>query len=416
MAPFLTLWVGQAFSLLGSNLVQFALVWWLTMETGSATVLAFATMMAVVPGIVVGPFAGALVDRWNRRRVMIVADGIVALATVVLVVLYALEAAQVWHVYGVMIVRAAAASFHWPAMQASTTLMVPERHLARVAGMNQTIWGVGSIVAPPLGALLLEILPMQGVLAIDVVTAMIAITPLLFIRVPQPPRAAVAGATGPSVLADMGEGLRYVWGWPGLLMVIGMSAVIYLLLMPAGALTPLIVANHFGGGALEFAWLETSWGVGMVGGGLILSIWGGFRRRMVTALLAMAIMGVGNTLVGVAPAQAILLAVAGMFLFGFTLPIMNGSLMAILQATIPPEIQGRVLTLMMSMTSLMIPVGLAVAGPVADALNPQIWYVVGGITTTAMALGGFFVPALRRIEHQKAGAVASPRRESGLAP
>ena len=403
LAPFLTIWTGQAFSLLGSHLVQFALVWWLTKETGSATVLAVATMAAFVPGIIVGPFAGALVDRWNRRVVMIAADGIIALATLFLAALFALGIVQVWHVYAAIVVRATAGSFHWPAMQASTTLIVPERHLSRVAGLNQTLWGLCSIIAPPLGALLLSLLPTQGVLAIDVGTALVAIAPLLFLSVPQPARASAAGAARPSVLADVAEGLRLVWAWPGLMLVITGGAIIHLLLIPASALTPLIVTNHFGGGAAEFALLDASWGVGMVGGGLILGVWGGFRRRIVTALSAMALMGVGNAGVGLAPAQAIQLAVAGMFLFGLTLPMLNGSLTAILQATVPPATQGRVLTLLNSLSSLMIPVGLAAAGPVADALSPQFWYVAGGLSTTAMAVAGFFVPALMRLEEGRKG-------------
>ena len=134
--------------------MQFALVWWLTETTGSATVLAFASIVAVLPRVFLGPIAGALVDRWNRRLVMMVADSVIALAVVVLAVLYALDAVQIWHIYLLMFIRAAGGAFHWPAMQASTTLMVPERHLSRVAGLNQTLNGVANILSPPLGALL----------------------------------------------------------------------------------------------------------------------------------------------------------------------------------------------------------------------------------------------------------------------
>ena len=160
---FFAIWTGQAFSLLGSMLVQFALVWWLTQTTGSATVLAMATLVAVLPGIVIGPFAGALVDRWNRRLIMIVADSLIALVTLWLIYLYATGRMQVWQVYVAMFLRAALGGFHWPAMQSSTSLMVPKEHLARVAGLNQTMMGVMNIISPPLGALLLSVLPLgQG--------------------------------------------------------------------------------------------------------------------------------------------------------------------------------------------------------------------------------------------------------------
>jgi len=168
MKPFLIIWIGQAFSLLGSQLVQFALVWWLTRTTGSATMLALATLAALLPQILIGPFAGALVDRWSRRRVMIVADIAIALATLGLAVLFWLNVAQVWNIYVLLLIRATGAAFHWPAMQASTPLMVPQKHLSRVAGLNQTLSGLAGILIPPLGALAIEVLPMQGVLAIDV--------------------------------------------------------------------------------------------------------------------------------------------------------------------------------------------------------------------------------------------------------
>jgi DHA3 family macrolide efflux protein-like MFS transporter len=158
MIPFFTIWAGQAFSLVGSQVVQFALVWWLTQLTGSATVLATASLVALLPEIVLSPIAGAYVDRWNRRIVMIVADGLIALASLWLAYLFWIGATQVWHVYVILAIRAVGGSFHWPAMQASTSLMVPKEQLTRVAGLNQTLKGVLNIACPPLGALLLAIM------------------------------------------------------------------------------------------------------------------------------------------------------------------------------------------------------------------------------------------------------------------
>ena len=187
--PFFTIWGGQAFSLLGSQLAQFALVWWLTEETGSATVLALATLVALLPQIFLGPVMGALVDRWNRRVVMIVADACIALVGLVLAYLFWSEALEIWHVYLVMFARALGGAVHWPAMQASTTLLVPKKELSRVGGMNQTLYGLLGITAPPLGALLMEWLPLHGIMLIDVATAALAIGPLFFIHIPQPERA-----------------------------------------------------------------------------------------------------------------------------------------------------------------------------------------------------------------------------------
>ena len=278
-APFFTIWGGQAFSLLGSQLVQFALVWWLTKTTGSATILATATLVALLPQVLLGPLAGALVDRWNRRAIMIVADASIALVTVGLAVLFWTGQVQIWHVYLLMFLRAVGGGFHWPAMQASTSLMVPKEHLARIQGLNQML-GAMNIGSAPLGALLLGLLPMQGVLSIDVGTALLAILPLLFIPIPQPERSASqespSGKT--TVLQDIGAGFRYVWGWPGLMMIMVMATLINLLLTPAISLQPILVTKHFSGQALELAWMEAAWGLGVVAGGLTLSAWGGFRR------------------------------------------------------------------------------------------------------------------------------------------
>lgn len=407
MVPFLLVWQGQTFSLLGSQLVQFALVWWLTKTTGSATVLAFATMMALLPPIILGPFAGALVDRWNRRTVMILADGGIALATVVLAVLYALGVVQVWHIYVLMFIRALGAAFHWPAMQGSTTLMVPGKHLSRVAGLNQTVYGFANVAAPPLGALLLEVVPMQGILAIDVGTALLAIAPLAFIRIPQPERMQTGLATGgqPTVLADFREGLRLVWGWPGMMIIIGIAMLLNLLVTPALSLLPIMVTKHFGGGAVEFAWLESAWGVGVVLGGLILGAWGGFKRRVVTGMLGLALQGLGILVLGVTPADAFFLSVGAIFFAGLMNPIVNGSLFATVQVTVSPEMQGRIFTLLHSGAMAMTPLGLAIAGPVADRLSVQLWFMIGGMATSAIGLGAFFVPAVMGIEDRAPDAI-----------
>ncbi len=187
---FFTIWGGQALSLLGSQLVQFSLIWYLTVSTGSATVLATASLVAMLPGVILGPFIGTLVDRWNRRLIMLLADSLVALATIALAVLFALNVMSIWHIYVVMFIRSLAGSFHGNAMNASTSLMVPVEKLTHIQGINQMLTGGLNVVAAPLGALLLEMLPIQGILAIDVVTALFAILPLIFIQIPQPERIA----------------------------------------------------------------------------------------------------------------------------------------------------------------------------------------------------------------------------------
>lgn len=405
--PFFTIWIGQALSLVGSQVGGFALVWWLTKESGgSATVLAGMTFIAMLPGVILGPFVGALVDRWDRRRVMIVADSLIALFSAGLAALAWLDILQIWHVYVIMFVRALGGTFHFSAMQASTSLMVPKSQLARVGGMNQTLRGALDIITPPLGALLMELLPLYLIMGIDVVTAAFAIVPLFFVPVPQPPRRAVEEqpvlverqSPVAALLRDVGEGFSYVWHWTGLFIILLMATVLNMLANPGFSLLPILVKNHFGGDALQLGWLSSSWGIGLIAGGLTLSVWGGFRRKIYTSLMGLFGMGLGTLLVGVASPAGFWLAWGGMLLAGFMNPIVNAPFMAILQSAVAPEIQGRVFTAVGSMAGAASLLGMAIAGPVADQFGVQVWFVAAGIISILMAVAMRSIPAVMRLE------------------
>lgn len=400
---FFTIWTGQAFSLLGSQLVSFAVIWWLTQKTGSATVLATASLVGLLPQVILGPLTGALVDRWSRRLTMMIADGLIALATVILAVLFALGHVQIWQVYALLFVRSVCGGFHWPAMQASTSLMVPKEHLARIQGLNQMLQGGMNIASAPLGALLLAWLPMEGILAIDVFTAMLAIGPLFFFEIPQPERRDLpASALGKSSLRqDLAAGFRYVWSWPGLMLIGIMAAVINFLLNPAFALLPILVTKHFNGQAIQLATLESFSGIGFIVGGLILSTWGGFKRRVITSLAGLIAMGMGCLVMGLLPSSAFILAVGTMLFIGVINPIVNGPLLAAVQAVVAPEMQGRVFTLIGTMAAGMSPIGLIIAGPISDKLGVQTWFIIGGIVTGLMGIIGFFIPAIMHFEDGK---------------
>lgn len=410
---FFTIWGGQVFSLLGSRIVQFALVWWLTKTTGSGTVLATATMAALIPGVALGPFIGPLIDRWNRRYIMIVADTLIALSTALLAVLFALGVAEVWHIYVIMFARSIGGAFHWPSMQASTTLMVPKEHYSRIAGLNQSLQGIANIVGPGLGAFLIELVPMQGVLAVDVLTAAIAVIPLLMIAIPQPK---AVRAARPSFLHDMAEGFRFLASWPGLMAVVGIAALLNFLFAPAAALIPLLVTDHFGGEAFHLAGLQMATGIGIIFGGLLLTAWGGFKRRMATALFGVIMLGAASVLLGLTPSTLFALAIFATLLTGLMQPIANGSLMAALQASTPPDIQGRLFSLVGSAAGAMMPLGLLIAGPLSDRFGANTWFLVGGVA--AVLLGGlaFFVPAIMSLEEQGAKLAAAREAENGSSP
>jgi DHA3 family macrolide efflux protein-like MFS transporter len=416
--PFFTIWTGQQLSWIGSAVAGFALVWWLTETTGSATMLAVGTLLTILPGVALGPFAGALVDRWNRRLVMLVADSIVALFAAWLAVLFWTGAIQIWHVYVIMFVRSVGNAFHWPAMTASTTLMVPKDRLGRVAGLNQTIGGAVNIISPPLGALLLSILPLHGIMAIDVLTAAFAIAPLFFVHIPQPEKAEVAQeAQAKSTLwADMREGLRYVVGWPGLLGICLLATLLNFSIMPAMSLMPLLITDHFGGEALQLGWMNSAWGVGLVLGGLLLGAWGGFKKRIVTVLVGIVGLGVGVVTIGLTPATIFPLALVAFFFGAVMNALCNGSAFALLQQVVVPEMQGRVFALVMTVCNMATPLSLAIAGPLADAVGVRALYVVGGIAQVILGIGGFFVPAIMSVENNNANGHAAKEQATELAP
>jgi len=396
LRPFAILWGGQAASLFGTRIVRFALVWWITDITGSATILAVATIMAILPQVFVAPFAGSYVDRWSRRKTMIGADALIASTIVGLSFLFVLGIAEIWHIFLIMFLGSVFGAFHFPAMQASTTLMVPRKHLARIGGMNQALNGASNIVAPPIGAVLYVLLPMQSILLVDVSTAAFAILCLALIAIPQPKREVKAEET--SVIGDMKEGFAFLRNWRGGLILVILAMILNFLAAPAFTLSPILVRNYFLGGAEELAILQSFGAVAMVAGAVLLTIWGGTKRKIFTILGALVLEGIGTILIGLVPADSFFMAVAFYAFVSFMNPIVNGLLIAILQTTIPPEKQGRVFALMISGATAMMPIGLAIAGPVADTFGVSFWFIISGIGTVILSIAAFFSPSLMGIE------------------
>ncbi len=412
-ARFFTIWIGQQLSIVGTVAAQFALVWWLTRTTGSATVLATASLVAMIPQIALGPFVGAFVDRWNRRTVMIAADSFIALVGLWLAYLFWTDVLQIWHVYVVVFARSFGQAFHGPAMAASTTLMVPDRHYTRIGGLNQTIYGLLSIVGPPLGALLMSLMPLHGVMMVDVGTAAFAVLPLLVLTIPQPEAHEIEAVKAASVVSNARKGLRFVLSWPGLVVLLACASVLKIALMPAFSLLPLLVKDHFAGGASQLALFEAMTGGGILAGGVLLSLWGGFRRKILTVLAGLTGVGLAATLLGLTPSGMFWLGLVAVFVLGIMLSLTDGPIAALLQSTVPAAMQGRVFALLGSLFSLTTPIGLAIAGPVADVTGVPFWLLLGGLICTATAGVGFFVPALIRIEDQKRADVFPVARGEG---
>jgi len=406
MRPFLVLFTGQSVSLLGSQAVQFAMIWWLTESTGSAAVLAAAGIFGLAPQIVLGPVIGALVDRWDRKRILWLADSLVAAASAALALAFMAGPVPYPVVLAVLFVRALGGAFHAPAMLASTSLMVPEQHLTRIQGLQQAVQGGALIVTAPVGALLVTALPMAAVMAVDVVTAFVALAPLPFVAVPQPKHSGVEeGSLGlRSTWRDIASGVTYLRERAGHGPLLAMATVVNLCMVPAFVLLPLLVMEQ-GGGAATLGWLNSAFGIGTIAGGVLLGVWGGFRRRVHTTFVGLILAGVGTAVLGTATSAAT--ALVGIVALGVTIPFINGPIQAVLQATVAPEFQGRVFTLYTSVAGAMTPLGLAIAAPVAELLGVQTWYLAGGITCVAMGVLGFLIPSIARIEDAEPIAAAA---------
>lgn len=402
LRTFALIWTGQVFSLIGSGVVQFALVWWLTDKTQSAAVLATATFISLIPEVFLAPFAGALVDRWNRRLVMIFADAGIALATLVLVVLFALGIGQVWQVFLILFMRAIGGSFHFPAMQASTSLLVPQEHLSRVSGINQGLRGIISIGAPPLGALLYSVMKFHWVLSVDIFTAMLAILPLLFVRIPQPVAENKPIITPKVLFGEVKEGFKFLMSWRGAGALLVVAMLINFVLGPSSTLLPLLVKTHFGGNAWHLSVIDSVFGIGVIIGGALLGAWGGFKKKIVTSLIGVSSIGIGVLITGLATKSMFWMAIVGNSLVGFTIPIANGPIMAIMQTYVPANMQGRVFTLISSAATAMMPLSMLIAAPIAQWLGTQVWFIAGGALAILIGFGAFLIPSVLQIESHHA--------------
>lgn len=390
------MWLSQAFSLFGSALVEFALGWYIASKTGSAVVLSTAVLIAILPQVVLGPFIGPFIDRWNRKRTMIFADLTIAVVSTILVVLFVSGDIQIWHIYVAMLIRAIGQACHFPAMQASVSMIVPEKHLARVGGLNQTLNGIMSVISPAAGAFLLNTLLIQWVLLIDIVTAFVAVICLCLIVIPQPPR--VKTGLKFSAIADLVEGIRYTLAWRGLAILLILFSIFNLLYTPAMNLMPIFVKNNLGGDVLKLGWLGAADGIGVVVGGLILGIWSGFKRRIFTVIAGLSLVGITVFGLGFTSETSFIIGITCICIAGVGLAICNAAHGAIIQSLVAKDMQGRVFTLNISLSMAMSLPGLVIAGQIAEVTGMRILYYATGIGTILIVLVALMIPAVRNME------------------
>ena len=398
-SKFFLIWTGQAFSLLGSSLVDFALIWWLTIETGSENILAFSSLLALLPRMILGPFAGALIDRVNRKKVMLVADSAIAIVTVILVVMVHMNVISVAAVLVVLFLRSMGAMFHQPAMKSATALLVPEDQLARIGGFNNALNGAMKIVAPVAGAVLIELFELYAVLYIDVITAMIAVGTLLPVVIPGVEKKDET-ITAKAIVTETKEGMQYVWITRSLLFVVLTCTMCNFGCGPLEALKSLFVKEYFGGGALELSWLTAASGAGLIAGGLLMGVWGGCKRNLITSGIGWGGVGITLLIMGFLPASAYNWFMILTFFFGVSNAIGLAGLEAFYQANVPVEYHGRVFSVLATLDNTTVPIGLLVATFIGDKIPIQFWYILTGVLHFSLFVFWSFSKTLKKCEEK----------------
>ncbi len=387
------IFAGQAFSLVGSALTQFVLLWWITDTTGSVSALGVAGLFALLPHALLGPLGGTFADRYSRRLIMIVADLVSAACMAVLIVLFLTDSVALWHLYTMMAIRSAMQAFQQPAAMASVSMLVPPAFLTRAAGLNQTLYGIMTVGAAPLGALAISVMPIGWALSIDVATALLGIIPLFCFAIPQHERASKRG----SLWREFLEGVDIVWHDPALKRMYALMTAAIVVIIPSFTLVPLLVKEHFGGGATEVAIIESLSGLGLVAGGAMIAIIAP-RRRLPFILWGMAIGCFSVAAAGLPPRDMFWLAVTGWALGSATWVMGHAPFTAILQGMVPNHLQGRVLSLLTTLMGFGAPVGLALATALGEVIGVRWLFVVLGTLGGMVMLLGFLSPAIRRMD------------------
>lgn len=437
---FALLWSGQLVSMIGSGLSAFALGIWVYQTTGSASRYALIFVCAAIPAVLASLFAGALVDRWDRRRTLIGADIVAAVATLGAALLAASGRLEIWHVYGIAAVVALVSAFHIPAYAASLPLLLPEEDLPRANGMVQMARATAQVLGPMLAGALVSAFSLTTVLIVDCLSFVVAIAALTAARIPRPRLEPAAGST--SLLQEVALGWRYVRERAGLLsMLLVFGGFNFALGILVVLITPLVLAFAT---PRELGFQMSIGGCGLVAGGLAMSLWGGPRRRIHGVLGGMALAGVAIALHSPAP-SIVLLAAAG-FCFFFTLPVMNAANDSIWQVKVPPDYQGRSFALQRMLSEAAMPLGFALAGPLADRVFEPLlaadtgsgggaWagglgrligtgpgrgiaaiFLAAGLFMTALAGCGYLFRPLRRVEEELPDCVPSLPSAAAGAP
>jgi DHA3 family macrolide efflux protein-like MFS transporter len=395
-SQFFTIWTGQAVSLITSAILQMAIILYLTETTGSALILSLASLVGFLPYAVLGPFIGVLVDRYNRKHIMILSDLVIALAAAILALAALSGELPVWLVMVILFVRSVGTAFHTPSLSAVTPLLVPQDMLAKCAGYSQAIQSVSLLLSPALAAFLYMAWNLTAVIALDVAGAVIASLTVAWVKIP--------GLTKPQqteplhFFKEMKEGFLALRSNKGLFALLWIGFLFTFIYMPINALFPLMSMEHFEGTAFHVSVVEIAFALGMLAGGLALGALGALKNRYLMIAASIALIGLGLAVSGLLPPSGFLLFAASCLVMGFAAPFYAGVQTALVQEKIQPQYLGRVFSLLGSVQGLAMPLGLILSGMFADGIGVSRWFLVSGMLLLSVAVLGISLPSLRHLE------------------
>jgi len=398
---FAIIWSGQLFSTLSSSVVGFAVIFWLSIQTGSAEILALSTIATLLPQLLLGLFTGVYVDRWDRRKTMICADLFVALNSGLLAALFFFSEgeADILYIYLLLALRSVGSAFHIPAMQASTPLLAPESQLMRIAGINQVIFSLSTIAGPAIAAVFVASMNMTLVLLMDVAGALLATISLLLVKIPNPPK---SSELVPHLKREIKEGFHALLQNKTILWLFLFIVFATFFIMPVATMFPLLTLDHFLGDAYRMSLIEIVWGVGMLAGGAIMSIkLMGNINKIILINTMYIILGITFALSGMLPQEGYWFFAALTIIGGVSAAIFHGSFMVVMQTSLDPGVMGRAFSIFDTFSMLPALVGLLLTGYIADNIGITNTFVISGSAIIIIGILSFFTPALNKFRNFK---------------
>ena len=402
---FALLWTGQIISLLGTSIIQFSLIWWITEKTGSAILLSIAALSTLIPEIFIGPFIGPVIDRSNKKRILFFSGISISIIAMVLSVGFQQNQIVPWMILTGLLLRSVFNVCRWPVLSAAAAQIVPEDHLTQINAFDYIIRGLSNILGPITGAFLINTISMQNIMLAEVVLVSIGFLPLLFTKIPERMKNYEALPSVQKTIDrnwnEMKEGFSYVSKKPGLLKLLAYLSIINLLLIPGDHLLPLMISDHFGGGATKLGMMGMAFGIGSILGGFVLGMQGGFRSRMKTSITGDILYGAAVILIGVSTKNQFPLTILAWGAAGIGESLSLASLNALLQSRTKPEMQGRVVAITSSLINVSVPLGMIIAGPAAEYFGVHQIYIFSGIVVLLISGSMINIPAFFQFEKNK---------------